>query len=99
MTAQTTTFSHLVATDMATEETTEIPPPAFVGPGIRCALEMFMVGALILLVGLPATNPFYVGGVVVLALISMTVVLFWCINRQVEIWIARARHSGHSPTE
>lgn len=84
---------------MATEETTEIPPPGFVIPGIRCALEMVMVGVLVLLIGLPTTNPFYLGWLVVAALISMTVVLFWSLNRQMETWIARARHSGQQSSE
>lgn len=84
---------------MATEDTTEIPPPGFVLPGIRCALEMLLVGALVLFVGLPATNPFYLGAVVILTVISMTVVLFWCLNRQMEAWIARARRTGSRSPE
>ena len=84
---------------MATEDTTEIPPPGFVLPGIRCALEMLLVAGLILFVGLPATNPFYLGAVIVLTVVSMTVVLFWCLNRQMEAWIARARRTGSRSAE
>lgn len=79
---------------MATRERTEIDPPGFLVPGIRCALEMLVVGGLMLYVGLPATNRIYLGVVVVLTVVSMTVVLFWCLNRQMETWIARARQSG-----
>ncbi|MHB9286633.1 hypothetical protein ACKVMT_06290 [Halobacteriales archaeon Cl-PHB] len=79
---------------MATSDTTEVPPPDFIWPGIRCALEMALVGFVILYVGLPATNVYYVGAVVVLALVAMVVVLFWALNRQMEAWIARARRTG-----
>lgn len=82
---------------MTTEDvadTTDIDPPGFVLPGIRCALEMVLVGALLLYVGLPATNRLYLGAVVVLTVVSVTVVLFWCLNRQIEAWIARARRQG-----
>lgn len=72
-------------------DTTDIDPPGFILPGIRCALEMLLVGALLLYVGLPATNRVYLGAVVVLTVVSMTVVLFWSLNRQMEAWIARAR--------
>lgn len=72
-------------------DTSAIEQPGFIVPGIRCALEMLLVGALLLYVGLPATNTVYVGMVVVLAVVSMTVVLFWSLNRQMEAWIAWAR--------
>lgn len=72
-------------------DTSAVEPPGFIVPGIRCALEMLLVGALLLYVGLPATNRFYFGMVVVLAVVSMTVVLFWSLNRQMEAWIAWAR--------
>jgi hypothetical protein len=75
-------------------DTTDIDPPGFVLPGIRCALEMVLVGALLLYVGLPTTNRLYLGAVVVLTVVSVTVVLFWCLNRQIEAWIARARRQG-----
>lgn len=75
-------------------DTTEVPPPDFVVPGIRCALEMLLVGATILIVGLPTSNAFYLGAVVVVAVVVMTVVLFWSLNQQMEAWIARARRTG-----
>jgi hypothetical protein len=75
-------------------DTTDIDPPGFVVPGIRCGLEMALVAALVLYVGLPATNRIYLGAVAVLTLVSVTVVLFWCLNRQMEAWIARARRQG-----
>jgi hypothetical protein len=75
------------------EDTTSIDPPGFIVPGVRCALEMLLVGGLVLYVGLPATNTVYLGTVVVAAVVSMTVVLFWCLNRQIERWVARARRT------
>lgn len=83
--------------DMATadtSETTEIQPPGFVVPGIRCGLEMALAASLVLLVGLPAGHTIYRGLLVVTALVVMTVILFWSLNRQMEIWIARARRTG-----
>ena len=74
--------------------TTEVPPPDFLVPGVRCALEMLLAGALVLIVGLPASNVFYLGAVVVVAVVVMTVVLFWSLNQQMEAWIARARRTG-----
>ena len=79
---------------MSQQDTTEVPPPDFVVPGVRCALEMALVGFVILYLGLPTSNVFYAGAVVVLALITMTVVLFWALNRQMEAWISRARRTG-----
>lgn len=79
---------------MSQSDTTEVPPPDFLVPAVRCALEMLLVGAVILYVGLPATNTFYLGLVVVLAVVTMVTVLFWALNRQMEAWIARARRTG-----
>ena len=79
---------------MATKDTTEVPPPGFIIPGARCALEMLLVGMLILFVGLPAGNTVYLGLVIVLAFVAMVVILFWALNRQMEAWIARARQTG-----
>lgn len=79
---------------MSQQDTTEVPPPDFIVPGVRCALEMALVGFVILYLGLPTSNTFYAGAVVVLALITMTVVLFWALNRQMEAWIARARRTA-----
>ncbi len=82
-----------MATDPS-RDTTNIEPPGFVVPGVRCALEMLMVAGIMLLVGLPATNTIYLGAVVALTVVSVTVVLFWCLNRQMEAWVARARRTG-----
>jgi hypothetical protein len=82
---------------MATDErsdTTEVPPPDFLVPGVRCALEMLLVGGIVLIVGLPTENPYYMGAIVVTAVVLMTVVLFWSLNQQMEAWIARARRTG-----
>ena len=78
---------------MSQRDTTEVPPPDFLVPGIRCALEMALVGFVVLYLGLPTGNVYYAGAVVVLAMITMTVVLFWALNRQMEAWIARARRT------
>lgn len=75
-------------------DTTEVPPPDFVVPAVRCALEMVLVAAIILYVGLPTSNAFYLGFVVVLTVVAMVAVLFWSLNRQMEAWIARARRTG-----
>jgi len=83
----------MARSDAATD-TTEVPPPDFVWPGVRCALEMALVGFAILYVGLPAGNPYHLGFVLVVALVAMTVVLFWALNQQMEAWIARARRTG-----
>lgn len=76
---------------MADERSSEVPPPGFLFSGLRCALEMLLVGIAVGLVGLPARNPVYLGVVVVLAFAAMTVVLFWAIDRQMAEWIRRAR--------
>jgi hypothetical protein len=55
---------------------------------------MILVAAVILYIGLPATNTVYLGLVVVLAIIAMVTVLFWSLNRQIEAWIARARRTA-----
>lgn len=68
-----------------------LPAPGFVVPGARCALEMALVGLLIGLVGLPAENALQLGVVVLAALVAMTVVLFWSLNRQMRKWIRRAQ--------
>ncbi|WP_226012606.1 hypothetical protein [Halomicrobium salinisoli] len=68
-----------------------IPAPGFVVPGARTALEMALVGLLIGLVGLPAKNALYLGVVALAALVAMTVVLFWSLNRQIRKWIRRAQ--------
>ncbi|MEF8786489.1 MAG: hypothetical protein V5A45_11195 [Haloarculaceae archaeon] len=77
-----------------TTDTTEVPPPDFLGPAVRCALEMLLVAGLILFVGLPTTNAFFLGLIIVLAVVAMVTVLFWSLNQQMEAWIARARRTG-----
>jgi hypothetical protein len=73
----------------------EVPHPPFVFAGIRCALEMVLVGSLVLLLGLPAQNPMYLAAVLLLAVVGMVVVLFWCLNQQMDRWI---RHAQGKPT-
>lgn len=82
-----------------TTDTTEVPPPGFIVPGVRCALEMLLVAAILLYVGLPASNIYYLGAVIVLTVVGMVVVLFWCLNRQMEAWIARARRIDNKRDE
>lgn len=79
---------------MTTQGDTTTDPPGFVGPGVRCVVEMLSVAGVMLLVGLPASNGVYRGLVVALTVVSVTVVLFWCLNRQIEAWIAHARRQG-----
>lgn len=77
-------------------EESEVPPPEFVVPGIRCALEMALVGMAVALVGLPASSDLHAGVILVVALLAMVVVLFWCLNQQMAEWIrhAQGRPSG-----
>lgn len=82
-----------------TTDTTEIPPPDFLGPAIRCALEMLLVAGLVLFAGLPTSNAFFLGLIIVLAVIAMVTVLFWSLNQQMEAWIARARRTGTQSSE
>lgn len=75
--------------DLPAEER-EVPPPDYLIPGIRCGLEMVIVGTIVALVGLPATEPLYLGIVIIATIVSMVVVLFWCLNRHIAEWIRRA---------
>jgi len=84
---------------MSRTETTEVAPPDFLVPGIRCGLEIALVVLLVLSVGLPTGNPLLLGLVVVSTVVAGTVVLFWALNRQMEIWIARARRTPRSTGE
>lgn len=68
-----------------------MPAPGFLVPAVRCALEMALVGTAVGLLGLPAATPLDLGIVLLAALISMVVVLFWCLNRHVAEWIRRAQ--------
>lgn len=69
----------------------EVPPPQFLLPGFRTALEMALVGLIVALVGLPATDPISRGLVLLTGLVAMVIVLFWAINRQMAEWIRRAQ--------
>jgi hypothetical protein len=80
-----------------TTDTTEVPPPGFLGPAVRCALEMLLVGAIILFAGLPTSNAFFLGLILVVTVIAMVTILFWSLNQQMEAWIARARRTGSRP--
>lgn len=72
-------------------ERREVPPPGFIVPGIRCALEMVIVGSIVGLLGLPATSALSLGIVLIAMLVSMVVVLFWCLNNHMAEWIRRAQ--------
>ena len=77
--------------DQLPAEEREVPSPGFLFPGVRCALEMALVGTVVALIGLPTSNAFHLGVVLLAALVSMVVVLFWCLNRHVAEWIRRAQ--------
>lgn len=79
------------------EETSgsKTPSPGFVLPGLRCGVEMALVGTIVLLVGLPTEEPFQLGIVLLVALLAMTVVLFWAVGRHVNQWI---RYAQGKPT-
>ncbi|PSQ30433.1 hypothetical protein BRD09_05415 [Halobacteriales archaeon SW_10_68_16] len=79
---------------MASERDTGSEPPGLLVPALRCAVEMLAVAGIFLLVGLPASNTVYLGVVVALTVIAVTVVLFWCLNRQMRAWIVHAQRSG-----
>jgi hypothetical protein len=68
-----------------------VPAPDFVVPGIRCALEMIIVGSIVGLIGLPASSALHLGVVLIAMTVSMVVVLFWALNRHMAEWIRRAR--------
>ncbi|WP_424004270.1 hypothetical protein ACOZ4I_06750 [Haloarcula salina] len=75
------------------------PTPGFLLPGLRCGVEMALVGTIILLVGLPAEEPLRLGIVLLAALLAMTVVLFWAMGRHVHRWIryAQGKPTQHTP--
>ena len=70
---------------------TETPSPGFILPGLRAGLEMALVAIVIALLGLPATDPVGLGLVLLCALLGMTVMLFWAVNRHVRRWIMYAQ--------
>jgi hypothetical protein len=77
---------------MASDESEEgIPPPDYIIPAIRCGLEMALVGSIVMLLGLPAGSTLMTGVVLLVALMAMLVVLFYCLNRQMAEWIRRAQ--------
>ena len=69
----------------------EVPPPHFLIPGLRTALEMALVGLIVAMIGLPASDAISRGLVLLVGLIAMVLVLFWAINRQMAEWIRRAQ--------
>lgn len=69
----------------------DVPAPDYLVPGIRCALEMAVVGLTVALIGLPASDPLHLAVVFLATLVAMVVVLFWCLNRHVAEWIRRAQ--------
>ena len=69
----------------------EVPPPHFLVPGARTALEMALVGLIVALIGLPADDALSRGLVLLTGLSAMVIVLFWAINRQMAEWIRRAQ--------
>ena len=71
------------------------PSPGFVLPGLRAGVEMALVGIIVALVGLPAQEPLVLGVVLLTALLGMTVVLFWAMNRHMRKWI---RYAQGKPT-
>ncbi len=73
----------------------ETPSPGFVLPGLRAGVEMALVGIIVALVGLPAREPLVLGVVLLVALLAMTVVLFWAMNRHMRKWI---RYAQGKPT-
>ncbi|MBV0901264.1 hypothetical protein [Haloarcula salina] len=85
---------------MSEERSSSKPPtPGFLLPGLRCGVEMALVGTIILLVGLPAEEPLRLGIVLLAALLAMTVVLFWAMGRHVRRWIryAQGKPTQHTP--
>lgn len=80
---------------MADTSQDSLSSPGFVLPGIRTALEMALVGIIVGLIGLPATEPLILGVVLLSALIAMVVVLFWAMNRHTRRWI---RYAQGKPT-
>lgn len=77
--------------DELEDEQKEVPPPGFLLPSIRCALEMVIVGSIVGLLGLPASSALSLGIVMIAMLVSMVVVLFWCLNQHMAEWIRRAQ--------
>ena len=73
----------------------ETPSPGFVLPGLRAGVEMALVGIIVALIGLPAREPLVLGVVLLVALLAMTVVLFWAMNRHMRKWI---RYAQGKPT-
>jgi len=80
---------------MSNQGSESTPSPGFVLPGLRCGVEMALVGIIVALVGLPTEDPLVLGLVLLTALLGMTVVLFWAVNRHVRRWV---RYAQGKPT-
>lgn len=80
-----------MSSERSSEGSNQVPPPHFLLPGLRTALEMALVALIVALIGLPVEDPFSRGLVLLTALVAMVVVLFWGINRQMAEWIRRAQ--------
>ncbi|WP_254271425.1 hypothetical protein [Haloarcula marina] len=76
-------------------DSSALPSPGFVLPGLRCAVEMALVALVIALLGLPTEEPLVLGVVMLSALFGMVVVLFWAMNRHMRRWI---RYAQGKPT-
>jgi hypothetical protein len=69
----------------------EVPPPDFLIPGIRVALEMALVGSSVAMMGLWVEEPLFIGVVILTTFSAMIVVLFWRLNKQMGKWIKHAK--------
>lgn len=84
------------STPMASDETDatgsgDVPPPDYFVPALRCGLEMALVGAVVALLGLPASSTLMTGVVLLATMLAMLVVFFYCLNQQMAEWIRRAQ--------
>lgn len=80
-----------MSSEQPSETSKEVPPPHFLLPGFRTALEMALVALIVALIGLPVEDPMSRGLVLLTGLVAMVIVLFWAINRQMAEWIRRAQ--------
>jgi len=80
-----------MASEDSPQEPQEVPAPHFLVPGVRTGLEMALVGVIVAMIGLPATDPISYGIVMLTGLIAMVIVLFWALNRQMSEWVRRAQ--------
>ena len=68
-----------MASEDSPQEPKEVPAPHFLVPGVRTGLEMALVGVIVAMIGLPATDPISYGIVMLTGLIAMVIVLFWAL--------------------